>query len=133
ACIGAAASGVANAPDKEYFQNEAVKEQFRLRLSAKDVGAFEHDTSGPSYGPYDTPPPTTSSSSSSSGPGGGPGNRAGGRQGAGGAQGAGGGGEGGGGSTGKHAGCGCRTAPSADPPAALAALLVAGWLRRRRR
>lgn len=50
-----AASG-AGRVDREYFENTTNGLQYRARSSSADVGAFEHDTSGPGVGPYDPPP-----------------------------------------------------------------------------
>lgn len=54
-CLGKAAS-IAGLPDHEYFRDETVKLQYRLRPSAKDLGAFERGNSGAPVGPYGTPP-----------------------------------------------------------------------------
>lgn len=77
ACIGAADMTVAGGlPTDEYFQNETVTRMYRVRASAADLGAFEHDTTGPGIGPYSNGAGgagggSTSSTSSSSGAGGG--------------------------------------------------------------
>jgi MYXO-CTERM domain-containing protein len=51
-CVGAANDTVAGLPVDEYYENEVVTRMYRVRASAKDIGAFEHDTSGPGIGPY---------------------------------------------------------------------------------
>jgi hypothetical protein len=58
ACVGQAAA-VAGQPTAEYYRDETVKLQYRMRLSADDLGAFEHDTTGAGIGPYGTAPPPT--------------------------------------------------------------------------
>ncbi|HVH45298.1 MAG TPA: hypothetical protein VM925_23255 [Labilithrix sp.] len=75
--IGAASTSVLGLPDREYFQNETIINKYRVRASAKDIGAFESTTTGAGLGPYDAAPaggpeapgatPGSSSSSSSSG------------------------------------------------------------------
>jgi hypothetical protein len=52
ACIGAADTSVTGLPTDEYYENETVTREYRPRASAKDLGAFEHDTAGPGIGPY---------------------------------------------------------------------------------
>jgi hypothetical protein len=52
ACVGAANDTVAGLPVDEYYENEVVTRMYRVRASAKDIGAFEHDTTGPGIGPY---------------------------------------------------------------------------------
>jgi MYXO-CTERM domain-containing protein len=52
ACVGAADDTVTGLPVAEYYENEVVARMYRLRASAKDIGAFEHDTTGPGIGPY---------------------------------------------------------------------------------
>jgi hypothetical protein len=51
ACIGAAAAGVTPLPTDEYYENETVTREYRARATAMDLGAFEHDTTGPGIGP----------------------------------------------------------------------------------
>jgi hypothetical protein len=51
-CVGAANDAVAGLPVDEYYENEVVTRMYRVRASAKDIGAFEHDTTGPGIGPY---------------------------------------------------------------------------------
>jgi hypothetical protein len=51
-CVGAANDTVAGLPVDEYYENEIVTRMYRVRASAKDIGAFEHDTTGPGIGPY---------------------------------------------------------------------------------
>jgi hypothetical protein len=55
-CIGKAAA-VSGLPNKEYYQNETDKLQYRPRATAKDVGAFEHGNTAKPVGPHGTPPP----------------------------------------------------------------------------
>jgi hypothetical protein len=55
--IGAAKQGIAGSPDREYFENETVTRQYRVRASAKDIGAFESTTTGAGVGPRDPAPP----------------------------------------------------------------------------
>ncbi|HEX4645130.1 MAG TPA: hypothetical protein VH598_05925 [Verrucomicrobiae bacterium] len=43
-------------PIKEYYRDETVAREYRIRLSSRDLGAFESTTGGASVGPYDTPP-----------------------------------------------------------------------------
>jgi hypothetical protein len=52
ACVGAANDTVMGLPVDEYYENEVVTRMYRARASAKDIGAFEHDTMGPGIGPY---------------------------------------------------------------------------------
>ncbi len=57
ACLGAASVLTpASLPTREYFQNQTVTENFRPRLTARDLGAFESTTSGPGFGAYDLTP-----------------------------------------------------------------------------
>jgi len=44
------------APVKEYYRDQIVSREYRIRNSAKDLGAFETTTTGAAIGPYDTPP-----------------------------------------------------------------------------
>ena len=39
-------------PVAEYYENETIARMYRARASAKDIGAFEHDTTGSGIGPY---------------------------------------------------------------------------------
>jgi hypothetical protein len=43
-------------PIKEYYRDETVAREFRIRASSRDIGAFESTTTGTGVGPYDTPP-----------------------------------------------------------------------------
>jgi MYXO-CTERM domain-containing protein len=52
ACIGAADTSVPGLPTKEYYKDEMVTDEYRVRSAANDIGAFEHDTAGPGVGPY---------------------------------------------------------------------------------
>lgn len=74
AAIGAASASVMGLPDREYFKDESITRKFRVRASAKDIGAFESTTTGDSFGPGDAPPaggpgPVGTSSSGDLGPG----------------------------------------------------------------
>lgn len=66
AAVGAADESVDGAPDREYYESEDNPMMFRWRTTASDLGALQHDTRGPGYGPYDEPgepsPPGGSSS-----------------------------------------------------------------------
>jgi len=57
---GSAAIGRADAtvalPAYEYYQNETNARQYRVRLTTRDIGAFESATTGAGVGPYDAPP-----------------------------------------------------------------------------
>jgi hypothetical protein len=59
---GSAAVGQAAAldpgllPTREYFQNQTVAREFRVRPAAKDLGAFETATTDAGLGPYDPAP-----------------------------------------------------------------------------
>lgn len=136
ACLGAADTSVTGLPTEEYFQNEVVTRMYRDRAAAKDVGAFEHDTTGPGMGPGGSM--GTSSSSGSTGTGGsttGPGSSSSsGSMGTGGSVGTGGMGTGGAATPGKSSGCSCSTAGGEESMAALWAigLAVGVGLRRRR-
>lgn len=127
-----AASQVSGAPDREYFQNETVTRKYRVRASAKDIGAFESTTTGDAYGPDDPPPSGGPGSVGSSG-GTSSGDPNSGGPNAGGATG------GGGSSAADDGGCGCRVVRSnglghvaAAGAAGVAALLVVRVRRRRR-
>jgi hypothetical protein len=52
ACIGGASvAGVADLPGTEYWEDETVTRQYRVRSTVLDIGAFESTTSGPGIGP----------------------------------------------------------------------------------
>jgi hypothetical protein len=51
-CVGAANDTVSGIPVDEYYENETVTRMYRVRPSARDIGAFEHDTTGVGIGPY---------------------------------------------------------------------------------
>jgi len=53
AAIDKASPIVYGLPGLEYFKNESQPLMFRVRPSAKDLGAFESTTSGPSFGAHD--------------------------------------------------------------------------------
>ena len=48
--IGAALASIAGLPDREYYKDEAVTREYRLRATAKDIGALESTTQGPGIG-----------------------------------------------------------------------------------
>jgi hypothetical protein len=52
ALIGAASQAVSGLPDREYYRDETLGRLYRLRASARDIGAFESTTAGPAIGPY---------------------------------------------------------------------------------
>jgi hypothetical protein len=56
ACIGAASASVYGLPGKEYFVNEATNRLWRIRATARDLGAFEGTSSNSPVGPYDPVP-----------------------------------------------------------------------------
>lgn len=56
AAIGGASQSVVGLPIKEYYRDETLAREYRLRASAKDIGAFESTTTGAGIGPYDAPP-----------------------------------------------------------------------------
>jgi hypothetical protein len=49
--IGAAMAPATGAPDHEYYRDETVTRMYRLRATAKDIGAFESTTTGAGVGP----------------------------------------------------------------------------------
>ena len=49
--IGAALTSIAGLPDREYYKDETITREYRLRASAKDIGALESTTQGPGIGP----------------------------------------------------------------------------------
>ncbi|MGO8998088.1 MAG: MYXO-CTERM sorting domain-containing protein, partial [Polyangiaceae bacterium] len=51
-CVGAANATVSGLPVDEYYENEVVTRMYRVRATANDIGAFEHDTTGGGIGPY---------------------------------------------------------------------------------
>jgi hypothetical protein len=52
AAVGAADDTVSGLPVDEYYENDTVTRMYRARATAKDIGAFEHTTTGPGIGPY---------------------------------------------------------------------------------
>src|SRR5215471_5106599 len=52
-CIGAANASVYGLPGKEYYQNETIKCQWRIRSAARDIGAFESTSTNAPVGAYD--------------------------------------------------------------------------------
>ncbi len=58
ACLNKAAA-LSGLPVKEYYLNEVTKLQYRLRATAKDLGAFEFGNTAAAVGPYGTTPPPT--------------------------------------------------------------------------
>jgi len=55
-CVGAANPAIYGLPGKEYYSNETVKCLWRIRPSARDLGAFESTTTNSPIGPYDPTP-----------------------------------------------------------------------------
>jgi hypothetical protein len=55
-CIGAASPAVFGLPGKEYYLNETNSRQWRIRNTARDLGAFESTTTNAPVGPYDAYP-----------------------------------------------------------------------------
>jgi hypothetical protein len=55
-CVAAANATVFGLPGKEYFRNEITKRMWRVRASARDIGAFESKSIGGGIGPYDPAP-----------------------------------------------------------------------------
>jgi hypothetical protein len=49
--IGAALTSIVGLPDHEYYRDETVTRQYRVRATAKDMGAFESTTQGPGISP----------------------------------------------------------------------------------
>jgi hypothetical protein len=49
--IGAALASIMGLPDHEYYKDETVTREYRVRASAKDIGALESATQGPGIGP----------------------------------------------------------------------------------
>lgn len=54
-------------PIKEYYRDQLVAREYRIRNSASDLGAFERATTGPGIGPYDIPPAPVLSAAMSAG------------------------------------------------------------------
>jgi hypothetical protein len=48
--IGAALTSTVGPPDHEYYKDETVTREYRLRATARDIGAFESTTQGPGIG-----------------------------------------------------------------------------------
>ena len=57
AAIGKAAT-TTDLPDSEYYRDEQVTRQSRVRTSVKDLGAFESTTTSTPVGPYESPSPS---------------------------------------------------------------------------
>jgi len=55
-CIGAANASVYGLPGKEYYLNEVTNCLWRIRPSARDIGAFESSNTNGQVGPYDAYP-----------------------------------------------------------------------------
>jgi hypothetical protein len=55
-CIGGAGAGVFGLPGREYFQNEITNREWRIRPSARDIGAFESTTTSNPVGPFSPVP-----------------------------------------------------------------------------
>ena len=49
--IGAALTSIPGLPDHEYYKDETTAREYRVRATAKDIGAFESTTQGPGIGP----------------------------------------------------------------------------------
>jgi MYXO-CTERM domain-containing protein len=126
--IGAAGQGVTGLPDREYFQDEVTARMYRLRASAKDIGAFESTTTGAGIGPYDVAPMPDGGITGNDG-GGNPGDGGG----NGGDSGPLGGDGGNGANPGPQGGCGCDTSAAAALGGWPAVLALGLALRRRRR
>jgi hypothetical protein len=56
ACVSAATASVYGLPGREYYQNETNKCEWRIRPSARDIGAFEAGNTNNPIGPYDPSP-----------------------------------------------------------------------------
>jgi len=56
ACVGVANATVFGLPGREYFLNEVTRCKWRIRASARDLGAFESTSSSAAIGPYDPAP-----------------------------------------------------------------------------
>jgi hypothetical protein len=141
ACINGAAPPASGTPDHEYYEDESVTREYRLRATAHDIGAFEATTNGTGVGPggATTQPSTGGAGNPATG-----GSTAMGGVGAvslGGAANVGGSAQSGtvtnsAGRSNDAGSCGCKllgTHKSHPPLAALAALLVAAVLRRHQR
>jgi MYXO-CTERM domain-containing protein len=148
--IGAAMQPASGTPDHEYYRDETVTRMYRLRTTAKDIGAFESTTTGAGIGPdggLSTGPDGGASGASGSG---GAAGSAGGTTGAGGvtgsggvaagtagaggsAPGTGGGGTGGAKAASSSSGCSCALEPGSPTGLELLALgALLGAARRRR-
>jgi len=55
-CIGAANAAVLGPPGREYFQNEILNGRWRIRPTARDLGAFGSANTNLPVGPYDPAP-----------------------------------------------------------------------------
>lgn len=135
--IGAALSPATGAPDHEYYRDETVTRMYRLRASAKDVGAFESTTTGPGAGPTGGVTPGQDAGAGGSGAGGAAGRSGtGGAAGGGGTNGSGGGAAAGSGGTAPSTsggGCSCRVAPRPDAGAGVLAAVALALAALRRR
>jgi len=142
AAVGAAAVTAGASPDREYYRDETVTRQYRVRATAKDLGAFESTTTAAPVGPYGTSMQPGTGGAAGGTMGGGGVSGSGGVPGSGGAPaGAGGAGKGasggtGGGSAGPaqagDSGCGCRGAPNDGGAAAWACVALSLWWHGRR-
>jgi hypothetical protein len=56
AAIGGSDESAIGLPSGEYYRDETVAREYRVRATAKDIGAFESTTGGAGIGPYDAPP-----------------------------------------------------------------------------
>jgi len=143
AAVGAAAVTAGASPDREYYRDETVTRQYRVRATAKDLGAFESTTTAAPVGPYGTSmqPGTGGAAGGTMGGGGGVSGSGGVPGSAGVPAGAGGAGKGAtGGAGGVSAGpaqagdggCGCRVAPNDGGAAAWAFVALSLWWHGRR-
>jgi hypothetical protein len=55
-CINTASASVFGLPGKEYWLNEATNRQWRIRATARDIGAFGSTTTNAPIGPYSPAP-----------------------------------------------------------------------------
>lgn len=56
ACVGMASGTVYGLPGREYFKDEVTNRLWRVRATARDIGAFESTTISNPVGPYDPIP-----------------------------------------------------------------------------
>jgi hypothetical protein len=121
ACVGVASQAVGGLPTEEYYRDETVAREYRVRASAHDIGAFESTTTGAGIGPYGAPPPQPDMAAP-------PGSDLGAARDGGPVDDLGATRDGGGPSS--ASGCGCSLAPTRAPTGALLVLLLAAIARR---